>query len=145
VRLPIGFVETGKKESEKMATKLISNFVFACIEDDVIMVGFADDEFNTKEHLLLQKALEFDEQDIALGHDKVHITYFDELYSSYGGIVKLELKNNIVEIQIDKDTAKKLNTEEQLEISLPEAYDRTNLIYHLKLMFKDNTDTLFIK
>jgi len=90
-----------------MSTKLISNFVFAGIEDDVIMVGFADDEFNTKEHLLLQKALEFDEQDIALGHDKVHITYIDELYSSYGGIIKFELINDVIEIQFDKDTAKK--------------------------------------
>jgi len=131
--------------SGKMSTKLISNFVFAGIEDDVIMVGFADDEFNTKEHLLLQKALEFDEQDIALGHDKVHITYIDELYSSYGGIIKFELINDVIEIQFDKDTAKKLHTEEQLKVMLPQGYDKANLIYHLELMFKDNTDTLFIK
>lgn len=127
-----------------MATKLISNFVFAGIEDDVIMVGFADDEFNTKEHLLLQKALEFDEQDIALGHDKVHITYIDELYSSYGGIIKFELANNVIKIQFDKDTAKKIHTEEQLEILLTEGY-KANLIYHLELMFKENTDTLFVE
>lgn len=127
-----------------MATKLISNFVFAGIEDNVIMVGFADDEFNTKEHILLQKALEFDEQDISLGHDKVHITYIDEIYSSYGGIIKFELVNNVIKIEFDKDTAKKLHTEEQLEIMLPESYDKANLIYHLELIFKESTDTLFV-
>ncbi len=128
-----------------MATKLISNFVFAGIEDDVIMIGFADDEFNTKDHLMLQKALEFDEQDKALGQDKVHITYIDELYSAYGGIIKLILKDKTVEIQLDEKTAKKLKTEENLEIILPKEYDKENLIYHLQLMFREYTDIFVIE
>ncbi|HEX9062597.1 MAG TPA: Imm10 family immunity protein [Clostridia bacterium] len=129
-----------------MPTQLVSNFVFASIEDDIIMVGFADDEYNTEKHLLLQKSLEFDEQDKELGQDKVHITYIDELYSSYGGIIKLMLKNATAEIHLDKETAKKLRTEEQIEIKLPKSdYDRDKLIYHLKLMFKEYPNIFSIK
>lgn len=129
-----------------MATQLVSNFIFAGIEDTIIMVGFADDEYNTEKHLLLQKSLEFDEQDKELGQDKVHLTYIDELYSAYGGILKFELKDITVEILLDERTAKKLKIEERLEIILPKSgYDRENLIYHLKLMFKDSPNTLTIE
>lgn len=129
-----------------MATQLVSNFIFAGIEDTIIMVGFADDEYNTEKHLLLQKSLEFDEQDKELGKDKVHLTYIDELYSAYGGILKFELKDITVEILLDERTAKKLKIEERLEIILPKSgYDRENLIYHLKLMFKDSPNTLTIE
>lgn len=129
-----------------MATQLVSNFIFAGIEDTIIMVGFADDEYNTEKHLLLQKSLEFDEQDKELGQDKVHLTYIDELYSAYGGILKFELKDITVEILLDERTAKKLKIEERLEIILPKSgYDRENLIYHLKLMFKDSPNALTIE
>lgn len=129
-----------------MPTQLVSNFIFAGIEDNVIMVGFADDEFNTEKHLLLQKSVEFDEQDKALGQDKVHITYIDELYSSYGGIIKFVLKDKTAEILLEKETAKKLKTEEQLEITLPKSgFDRGNLIYHLELMFKEYPNILSIE
>lgn len=129
-----------------MATQLVSNFIFAGIEDTIIMVGFADDEYNTEKHLLLQKSLEFDEQDKELGQDKVHLTYIDELYSAYGGILKFKLKDITVEILLDERTAKKLKIEERLEIILPKSgYDRENLIYHLKLMFKDSPNTLTIE
>lgn len=67
-----------------MSTKVNASYVFTGIEDDIILIGFADDEFDTKEHILLQKSLEADEQDIELGQDKVHITYIDELNSTYG-------------------------------------------------------------
>lgn len=143
----ISYNEVVKRlEENKMSNKLIANFIFVGIEDNIIMIGFADDENNTKEHLLLQKALEFDEQDKALGQDKVHITYNDELFSSYGGILQITLKAKTVEIILDENTAKKLRTEEQIEITLPQSsYDRDNLINHLKLMFKDEPDVLSIE
>lgn len=129
-----------------MATKLISNFIFAGIEDNIILVGFADDEFNTKEHILLQKSLEVNEQDKMLGQDKVHITYIDELRSSYGRISKILIKDKTVIINVDKDTAEKLKIEEQMEINLPRShYDRDNLIYHLELMFKECPSTILVE
>ena len=36
-------------------------------DDDYYMVGFADDEFETEQYILLQKTYEFDEQDMTLG------------------------------------------------------------------------------
>jgi hypothetical protein len=122
-----------------MATKLTANFIFSGIEDDVIMIGFADDEFDTKEHLLLQKSLEFDEQDKTLGQDKVHITYIDELYSAYGGVQKVILKSNSVEIQLSASTAKVLQTEEQIEILLAQqgTSNIEELKHYLQLMFKE--------
>jgi len=103
------------------------------------MIGFADDEFDTKEHLLLQKSLEFDEQDKTLGQDKVHITYIDELYSAYGGVQKVILKSNSVEIQLSASTAKVLQTEEQIEILLAQqgTSNIEELKHYLQLMFKE--------
>ncbi|WP_010243288.1 Imm10 family immunity protein [Acetivibrio cellulolyticus] len=120
-----------------MSTKVKANFVFAGVEDDIILIGFADDEFDTKEHILLQKSLVYDEQDRELGHYKVHITYIDEIYSAYGGIQKVILKSNSVEIQVDADTAKELKTEERIEVFLSNDCDIDNLKYHFNLMFKD--------
>jgi hypothetical protein len=102
-----------------MSTKINASYFLNGIEDDIILVGFADDEFDTKEHILLQKSLEYDEQDKELGQDKVYITYIDKLYSTYGGILMVTLKSDVVEILVDADTAKILNTEERIEVFLP--------------------------
>jgi len=103
-----------------MTTKIESSFLYAQVdENDVIMVGFADDEFETSNYILLQKALVINEQDKKLGLDKVHITYSNQVNSTYGEILKVVLKNGLAEITFDSKTANELNIDEQLEIIFP--------------------------
>ncbi len=103
-----------------MTTKFESSFLYAQVdENDVIMVGFADDEFETNDYVLFQKSSVSNEQDKKLGFDKVHITYCNQVHSTYGDILKFVLKNGLAEITFDSRTASELSIDEQLEIVFP--------------------------
>jgi hypothetical protein len=92
-------------EDYRMDKKFTSNFAYANIEENVITVGFADNEFETKEYILLQKNISPDKQEIELGHDKIYIEYKDQLYSNYGGIEEIVLNNKNIKIRIDDKTS----------------------------------------
>ncbi len=128
-----------------MATRLNAKFLYAQIENDVIMVGFADDEFETKDYVLLQKSLIFNEQDKELGFDKVHITYQDELYSKYGGIQKIVLDKGVCEILLDSKTGNILGTGEKIEILFPNDFDLSDVKNHLEQMFIHDTGSFVSK
>lgn len=89
------------------------NFIYAQADDenDVLMIGFADDQFEPQEYILLQKTMHPDEQDLALGFDKIHITYNDESQSQYGGIEKVLLKAGSIEIYLDEEAVEALDCE----------------------------------
>lgn len=124
-----------------MTTKLKANFLYAQIENDVIMVGFADNEINTQEYVLLQKPLIYDEQDRKLGFDKIHITYNDQLRSVYGGILKCVLKNGVVNISLNASTADTLKTEDEIEITFSaNVSNLANLKQHLQKLFSDESE-----
>lgn len=99
-----------------MITKFKANFLYAQTENDVLIVGFADDEFETNSYVLFQKMLVSSEEEKKCGFDKIHITYCDQMHSAYGEILKFVLKNSKVEITFDAKTAEALNINEQLEI-----------------------------
>lgn len=69
------------------------------------MVGFADDEFDTGEHVLLSKLVSPTAQDVALGQQGVQIIYGDQSRSAYGGITKLALGNGVADIFLDARSA----------------------------------------
>ena len=52
------------------------------VEDGVAMLGFADDDINTTQYLLLQRTLEPDQQDRRLGMDKVHVELNSQIKSA---------------------------------------------------------------
>ncbi|KUP20448.1 Imm10 family immunity protein [Paenibacillus sp. DMB5] len=91
-----------------------ASFIYAQADDenDVLMIGFADDQYEPQEYILLQKTLHPDEQDLALGFDKIHITYNDESQSQYGGIEKVLLKPDSIEISLDEEAVEALDCEE---------------------------------
>jgi hypothetical protein len=126
-----------------MTTQLKVDFLYAQVDNDidVIMVGFADDEYDTNEYILLQKSLVVDEQDMEYGFNKVHITYNNEEYSSYGGIKRLKITNGIVDIHLDQRTAKILDTDAHIQIKFPKDYSRLQEIKHyLKQMFEGENE-----
>ena len=95
-----------------MNTTLNANFLYAHIDEeiDVLMVGFADDEFDTQEYVLLQKTLNPSEDDVESGFDKVHITYNNELQSLYGGITKCYFTCNHIVITLNEEATEILNS-----------------------------------
>jgi hypothetical protein len=81
-----------------MQKVLKANFLYGGVDEDsnVLMVGFADDEFDTKEYILLQKTLVPDQKDKELGLDKVH-EYNDQSRSTYAGILNIVMYNDCIE------------------------------------------------
>lgn len=102
-----------------MNTTLNANFAYAQIDEeiDALLIGFADDEFDTQEYVLLQKTLDPSEEDIRAGFDAVYITYSDESQSMYGGISKIHFTPNKTEITLNHDAAKRLNSSTLIEIN----------------------------
>ena len=94
-------------------------FKASCItwqhENGVAMLGFADDEFNTTQYLLLQRTLEPDQQDCALGHDWVHIQLNER--SAYGTVEEAQLQKDSVVLRLDDATAATVSDGENIEIT----------------------------
>lgn len=68
----------------------------------------------------------------------VNVTFKDELYSTYGGILKIILKREMVHIEVNSSTANALGTQKLIRVFLPE--NANNIIkvkQHLQLMFED--------
>lgn len=91
-----------------------TNVVVDNDDPDLIVVGFEVEECESPRYLVLQRAHKFDEQDIALGMDRVYIERDDQFYGAYGGIARFELHRDHVLIQMDADGAKKLDEPEFL-------------------------------
>jgi hypothetical protein len=124
-----------------MATKIKADFIYSQKDEAVIMVGFADDQFDTEEYVLLQKSLCCDEQDKKLGLDKVHISYKDKSRSTYGGIEKFKLQDGIVEIVLNSEAAAELGVDQIIEIEFPNNDPKLNEIKDkLAELFNENFD-----
>lgn len=63
--------------------QFIAKTAHASEEDGCYTVGFADDEFDHIHFVLLQRASEFDAQDIELGMDGEYIEIDDQANSAY--------------------------------------------------------------
>ena len=77
-----------------------SNCVTFQNADGVVMVGFADDEFNTNEYVLLQRTLQPDEQDRSLGLDGVHLQVDSPDQSGYDCIKRIRVTRSEIQIEL---------------------------------------------
>jgi immunity protein 10 of polymorphic toxin system len=81
-----------------------------------ILVGFDSEGPGPRRYLMLQRSHEFDEQDVALGMDHVHIERDSQGYSAYGGIMRFELRRDRAMISLNAVTARMLGNEEEFEV-----------------------------
>ena len=66
---------------------------------DVLIVGFYTEE----NYLMIQQSLDgYDEQDAALGMDTYHIERDDQSYGGYGGVEKILLRPESIEVALDE-------------------------------------------
>ena len=78
-----------------MEINFIANeIVYEVTEYNSYLVGFADDKNEPKEYVIVERALEFDEQDIKLGMDSYYFEYSDQSNSGYGLCDKIILRQN---------------------------------------------------
>lgn len=103
-----------------------------------LTVGFLDDGAEPQRYVLLQKALEPDEQDRKLGMDVTHIEIEDQIRSGYGGIASVVFKDGRLLINLNEKGKKFLNIEGQLLISIEEPELKPDLKEALQKMSKDD-------
>ncbi len=125
------------------------NFLAECVttqtEEDFWMVGFADHEFETTQYLILQRAFEFDEQDVEQDMNTYYFEIGDQACSSYGGIKEFKLYSSMVQIKLEAQTAASLKIEKVLEIKFDlEQHAWNALKIFLENIFLD-TNVLEIK
>ena len=73
---------------------IANDIVYEVTEDNSYLVGFADDKNEPKEYVIVERALEFDEQDIKLGMDSYYFEYSDQSNSGYGLCSKVVIRQN---------------------------------------------------
>lgn len=97
---------------------------FVSIEEDASgwVVSFADEEFNAREYLTLQREKSPTAQDVALGIDGYHIELGDQAHAGYGGIRRFELHNDhaLVEFESDDPAVAEPGTTIEVTFSLRE-------------------------
>ena len=119
-------------------TILHAGFVHIQDEGEIAMVGFADNEHDAKEYVLLQRTLCPSGNDIDRGWDNVHIMVNDESRSAYGGILQITLSNKQVIIEVTLTTAAHLQTAETIHVNMDCAQaDVGELTKMLKLLCGD--------
>src|SRR5579864_2094419 len=99
-----------------MASLFEAGCVYSSDDGEVVIVGFADSQFDTKRYVLLQRGKHPSGEDRALGHDQVHITVDDESHSNYGGIRTIELEPGLVRISLEPNAARLLGTDREIVI-----------------------------
>lgn len=65
---------------------------------NVLIVGFYTEE----NYLMIQQSLdEYDEQDVRLGMNTYHIERDDQSYGGYGGVERVNLRRDLIEIELN--------------------------------------------
>ncbi len=86
-------------------------------DEDSCLVGFADDEFDTRRHLQLQRARVSTPQDRDLGMDAYYVERDDQLYSCYGGIDACELREGGIRFEFSDTASQRLELDGSLDIT----------------------------
>ena len=110
--------DSARRRDSIMPTTFDAHHIAISHEDTFLLVGFADQEFDTQVYLMLQRAYEFDEQDHALGMDTVYIERDDQSQSTYGGIERVTLTPRALSLTLSTETANALGSETDLCIAI---------------------------
>lgn len=99
-----------------MTCKFTASHIFEQGDGYMVILGFADDEFEPSQFVIIKKAHEYDEQDIKLGMDKLHIQVEDQSRAHYGGITAFDVTNNNLLVQLDDLAKSSLKLDADIEI-----------------------------
>jgi hypothetical protein len=77
-------------------------------DEALVLVAFADDPVKPSRYLLLQRSLEPDDQDRALGHNTYHVEWCGQERSIYGGIEAFTLSGAGAHVRFAPEAAEAL-------------------------------------
>jgi hypothetical protein len=121
-----------------MPTLINAGFVYTQDDGEVVMVGFADEEYNTKEYVLLQRILNPSQEDKQHREDEVHIEVNDQRHSGYGGVRAIRLTRDSVTILLEPSIAEELRVESEIQVAISGTdLDLEALMRSLKFLCKD--------
>jgi|GEM_PF-2352263 len=108
-------------------------FKAACIvsqiQDDIALLGFADDEFDTTQYVTLQRELSrLPQEEIELGFDKLHIEVNSQGHGDYDEVAgALLLKNQLV-LRLSPETAEEIGVDDVIAIDFEVSVERVQEI-----------------
>lgn len=73
------------------------------------LIGFADDRLKPEHYLMIQRAYEFDAQDIQFGMATYHLERDDQAWAGYGGVASFELHRDRAIIRLNAEGALQLD------------------------------------
>lgn len=73
---------------------IANDVVYEVTVDNSYLIGFADNKNEPNGYVIIERALEFDEQDIKLGMDSYYFEYSDQSNSGYGLCSKVVIRQN---------------------------------------------------
>lgn len=77
-------------------------------EEDIVLVGFADDQHDPTDYLILERGLSPESQDISIDQDKTYVEIRDQKWSAYGAIKSVSLSRNVINMLFWEAAQKKL-------------------------------------
>ena len=124
----------------KSASKSSFDATFSWVErqDVLVRVGFADDEYDVRKYLLLERERHPTIQDSKLGFGELHIEIDDQSNSAYGQIRRCVLREDKALVWFEAETALALKVS---EVEICFAFQRLQLDEierGLALLFEDN-------
>ncbi|MGI8543931.1 MAG: Imm10 family immunity protein [Aridibacter sp.] len=81
-------------------------------DDDVLIIGFADAQFDTQHYLMFQRSLDEDESD-----EEIYIERDGQHQCIYGGIEKLMLFRNKALLNLNLETSGRLSVEQEVIVN----------------------------
>lgn len=71
-----------------------NDIIYEISDENSFVIGFADNKNKPDKYVIVERALEFDKQDIELGMDTYYFEYSDQSNSGYGLCNKVILRKN---------------------------------------------------
>ena len=90
-------------------------------DEFTLVLGFSSGAADTPSYVLLQKSLNADEQDEALGMAGVHIQVDSEKRSGYNAVAGIYLRGDLLNITLRADARPLLRIDGDIQIKLPQA------------------------
>lgn len=115
-------------------------FIYSNIDNDIIMVGFADQEYDTKKYILLQKKLQPSKKDIEAKMNGIHFEYCDQIHSGYDCIDEIHVSLNAIVFYLSTEFANSFQMSPKLLIDISEAkLNKKRFVELLSEMCKNST------
>ena len=129
-----------------MTTVLDAGCFYSSDDGEIVMVGFADQQYDTKRFVLLQRGKRISNRERALGQGDVHVTVDDQSRSMYGGIRLARFLETKLIIKLKKGCGRRLGTDEEIMIRFSaDDTQRAELLARMRELFAHRPHTFVVE